>query len=107
MVLLGGFSGTAAAQPEDIVCGENSDTQFSNTLQSLMSIFVVGGPVIGTVMAAYYQVAASANPDGSHQEDRKQALIAGWSVPVIVYMLQIIGSAVLGIKLGCIVPGGA
>lgn len=108
-VLLSGFTGTAAAQvtdPADVICGGDSTTNFTNTLQSLMTLFVVGGPVIGTVMAVYYQVAASAKPDGDYQDDRKKALIAGWSVPVLVYMLQIISNVVLGFDLACIVPGG-
>lgn len=111
-VLLSAFTGLAAAQDDtttDFLCGEdgdgdNSTSGFANTIQNLMTVFIVAGPVIGTLVAAYAQVAMAGQPDGDWEKTRKQALISGWGVPVLVYMTEILAGAVLSIDLSCIVP---
>ena len=107
VVLLPALTGMAAAQADtdtDFLCGDNEDSSFSNTMSNLMTVFVVGGPVIGTLVAAYAQVAMAGQPNGDWHQARKKALISGWGVPVLVYLTEILATAVIGIDLSCIVP---
>jgi len=107
------FSAPAAAQASDgggtgdFLCGENSDSGFVSVMQSLLTVLMAGGPVIGTVVAVAATVAASAKAADSgndYYEVRRKALISGWSVPVIVYALDIMASGILGMDISCIIP---
>jgi hypothetical protein len=128
MVLLtGGFSGTAAAQDEatpegdvpdstnsgeteeigtDFLCGSNANSAFTTTIRNLMTFAMISGPVLGTAAAAFYTVAMSAKPGEDYADNRRSAFISGWSVPIIIYALQIAASVLLGFDFACIVPGG-
>lgn len=116
MVLMPLFAGSAAAAtgPGDVqaaesnpLCGgENQDSKFTNTLESLLTILIIAGPVIGTSMAAFAQVAASGSKDGSDwMSVRKKALISGWSVPVLIYAMDVLGNVILPAPgISCIIP---
>lgn len=105
-LLIAGMSGMAAAASStstSFLCGSGGTT-FTDTISNVMTLFVVGGPVIGTLVAVYFQIALAGSPDGGHEEDRNNALKYGWSVPLLVYVTDVISGAVLGIDLSCIIP---
>jgi heme A synthase len=109
-VLVPAMTGTVvAAENEDFLCnGGNEDNKenFTDTVSDLLLALVVGGPVIGTIVAAFAQVAAAGSTEKSSDwiKTRKNALIAGWSVPILVYGMEVLARVVIGIDLSCIIP---
>ena len=108
LLVSGAFTAPVAAQgveevEDEFLCADE-DSRLVQTLENLLTVLIVAGPVLGTVMAAGYTVALTAKDDVKYREGRKRVLIAGWSVLFVIYGLEILATTIVGIDISCIVP---
>lgn len=89
----------------DFLCpSDGENPQFVDSLNPIVSLIVFGAPVAGTlVFGGYY--AAAASPTGrADKSSGKNALIAGWSAPFVIYGLQFGVDLIFGIDMSCLTP---
>jgi len=70
---------------------------------------MVMGPVCGIIVFLFATVARSAQLSddgnaGKYEKARRDAIVYGFSVPIMAYALEVLSGAILGMDIHCIVP---
>lgn len=85
------------------LCDQAEDT--SNTIQTVFTIFSVLGPVFGSLFFIGMTVADTAKMSGDYKKERKRVLMYGFSVPIAIQFLHVIGSQLVTTNISCFFPG--
>jgi hypothetical protein len=100
--------------PDDVDCDGDGDdsgvflctdaTDTANTISTVFTIFSVLGPVFGSLFFIGMTVADTAKMSGDYQKERKRVLLYGFSVPVSIAFLEVIGSQLVASNIDCFFP---
>lgn len=84
---------------------ENTEgTNPSDPIKTFFTILSVLGPVFATLFFVGMSVADAAKMKGDYKEDRRRVLILGFSVPIAISFLEVIGSEIVGQRIDCFFP---
>lgn len=89
-------------EPEIRFCDDATDT--ASTIETVFVIFSVLGPVFGTLFFIGMTVADSAKMKGEYQQERKRVLLYGFSVPISIAFLEVVGSQLIDQRIDCFFP---
>lgn len=92
----------AEDDPAINLCEEATDT--ANTISTVFTIFSVLGPIFGSLFFIGMTVADTAKMSGDYQKERKRVLLYGFSVPVSIAFLEVIGSQLVASEIDCFFP---
>lgn len=84
------------------LCSEATDT--ANTISIVFTIFSVLGPIFGSLFFVGMTVADTAKMSGDYQKERKRVLLYGFSVPVAIAFLEVVGSQLVASNIDCFFP---
>lgn len=77
-------------------------------LQNVIGVFMVAGPVGGTVVGLYATVAGVLQPGGdegnNYTKVRRNSMLLGFGVPIFAVGYKVLSNAILPYDTGCIVP---
>lgn len=84
----------------------DDDISVGNTVSLVLTMFSALGPVFGTLFFIGMTVADSARMSGEYKEDRRRVLLYGFSVPVGIGFIRVIGNFLIDSDISCYFPGG-
>lgn len=88
----------------DEATGGEGETGAAEPIRIFFTILSVLGPVFATIFFVGMSVAGAAQLDDNYQQDRRRVLILGFSVPISISFLNVIGSEIVGQSIDCFFP---
>lgn len=86
-------------------CSDAEST--ADTISTVFTIFSVLGPVFGSLFFIGMTVADTAKMSGDYKKERKRVLLYGFSVPVAIQFLYVVGSQLIEPDIYCFFPGAS
>lgn len=84
--------------------GSDGETGAAEPIRIFFTILSVLGPVFATLFFVGMSVAGAAQMKDEYKDDRRRVLILGFSVPIAISFLQVIGSELVGQRIDCFFP---
>lgn len=84
--------------------GSSGVTDAANSISMVFTIFSVLGPVFGSLFFVGMTVAGSATMNNDYSEKRRKVLLYGFSVPVSIAFLEVIGNQLVAQDISCFFP---
>lgn len=84
--------------------GSDGETGAAQPIRIFFTILSVLGPVFATLFFVGMSVAGAAQLSDEYKDDRRRVLILGFSVPIAISFLQVIGSELVGQPIDCFFP---
>lgn len=84
----------------------DDDVNIGRNVSLVFTIFSALGPVFGGLFFVGMTVADSARMEAKYQDDRRKVLLYGFSVPVSIGFLRVIGGFLIDSDISCYFPAG-
>lgn len=84
--------------------GGSGVTDAANSISMVFTIFSVLGPIFGSLFFVGMTVAGSATMGDKYSDKRRKVLLYGFSVPVSIAFLEVVGNQLVAQDISCFFP---